>query len=543
MEAFEDEGVFWLPGQESAGVAGRLKFDPIEGATLSLAGIIEGLLPHFQRARGIIRLHGVAGKRYLTLDNCFATNNTYDMPGIARQTYAVGFVITGHLFDQDEPLTFDRFSVDFDQLATWVRRSGIQVSARAPTDTQIADHIDITFDHLPDGIVKFGDEELTLSSTWALRGDNITETSLFQATQLELSYPAPRPFDDILADIKWLQDLVTLATTAPAVPTEVTLWRQDIVRDQPEFVPGDPKPQAMNYYAGQIAERVRLKEPQRPDRVMFQFEAIGGLPTIARWIGLARTYAVVVDSLLSIRYSSGLYAQNRFANVISAAESFHRLRFINEVMPQAKYDQRLDEMISQVEKKSRQNWLRMKLRYANEPSLADRLKEMVGYAGSAFVTFSTDSDSWVTVVTESRNRLTHHDKERQIEFASGDLYFLAESIFMLVMLCLFRECEVAAETLDTLGETAGIQFLKSKLDEITARLYRQVEKIREQERAERKKSPDAADNGQTATDQTQDVKAAEPSPERVTEEGSDEELTSSGPWWHQITRWRRRSRR
>ncbi len=494
MEAFEDDGVFWLPGKESEVVAGRLNFDPVKGATLSLTGIIEDLIAHFQRAQGIIRLHGVAGRRYLTLDNCFATNTAYDMPGVARQTYAVGLVIAGHLFDQDEALAFDKCSVDFDQLAAWVRRSGVQVSARAPTDTQIVDHIDITFDRLSDEAFQFGDEELILSSTWALRGDNITETSLFQATQLELRYPAARLLDDILADIKWLQDLVTLATTAPAVPTEVILWRQDIVRDQPEFVPGDPKPQPMNYYAGQIAERVRLKEPQRPDRVMFQFEAIGGLPTMARWIGLARTYAVVVDSLLSIRYSAGLYAQNRFSNVISAAESFHRLRFVNETMPQAKFDQRLDEMISQVGKKSRQNWLRMKLRYANEPSLADRLKEMIGYAGSAFATLCTDPESWATVVTESRNRLTHHDKERQIEFASGDLYFLAESIFMLVMLCLFRECEVAAETLEAIGETAGVQFLKSKLDEITARLNEQVEKIKKQERAERKKSSDVVDD-------------------------------------------------
>jgi ApeA N-terminal domain 1 len=541
MEAFEDEGVFWLPGNESETVAGRLRFDPIEGATLSLTGIIENLMPHFQRARGVIRLHGVAGRRYLTLDNCFATNTTYDMPGVARQTYAVGLIISGQLFGQDEPLTFDRFAVEFDQLAHWVRRSGVQVSAHAPTDTQIMDHVDITFDHVPDETVRFGDEELKLSSTWALRGDNITETSLLQATQFELRYPAARPLDDIFADIKWLQDLVTLATTAPTVPTEVILWRQDIVRDQPESMPGDPKPQAMNYYAGQIAERVRLKEPQRPERVMFQFETIGGLLTIARWIGLARTYAVVVDSLLSIRYSAGLYAQNRFYNVISAAESFHRLRFSNEVMPQVKFDQRLDEMISQVEKKSRQNWLRMKLRYANEPSLASRLKEMVDYAGSAFAALCADPGSWVTVVTESRNRLTHHDKERKIEFASGDLYFLAESIFMLVMLCLFRECEVAAETLEALGETDGIQFLKSKLDDITTRLNEQVEKIREQEKAERKKFPDAANNEETATGQAKNAQTAEPTPERVAEKGPDEELVSSDPWWHLVTRWRRRS--
>ena len=500
MKGFEDDGVFWLPGNESNSAAGHLKFDSVEGATLSLTGTLQDLMEHFQRSQSAIRIHGVAGKRYLTLDDCFATNTAYDMPGVARQTYAVGLLIAGHLFGQDEPLTFDRFSVEFDQLATWVRRSGVQVSLRAPTDTQIADHIEITFDHVADETASVGDEELLLSSTWHLSGDNITETSLLQATQLELRYPSAKPLDDILADIKWLQDLVTLATTAPAVPTEVILWRKDIVRDQPGFVSGDPEPKAMEYYAGQIAERVRLKEPQRPDRVMFQFEAIGGLPTIARWLGLARTYEIVVDSLLSIRYSSGLYAQNRFYNVISAAESFHRLRFDNFMMPEDEFRTFRRGIIRAAPKEHRQ-WLGNQLQYSNEPRLRDRLVKMVDYSGSAFAALCTDPDSWVTVVAESRNRLTHHDKERQIEFARGDLYFLAESIFMLVMLCLFRECQIAPETLEALGETAGIQFLKSKLDGVVPRIYEQIQKIKEQEKAERRNSGEVADDYQrTATD-------------------------------------------
>ena len=214
MEAFEDDGVFWLPGNESNSVAGRLKFDPVEGATLSITGTLEDLTEHFLRSRSIIRVHGVAGKRYLTLDNCFATNTIYEMPGIARQTYAVGLAITGHLFSQDEPLTFDRCSVEFDQLATWIRRSGVDVAVRAPTDTQIVDHIDITFDRLSDETVSVGDDELTLSSTWLLAGDNIAETSLHQATQLELKYPVARSLNDILSDVRWLQDLLTLTTTA-----------------------------------------------------------------------------------------------------------------------------------------------------------------------------------------------------------------------------------------------------------------------------------------------------------------------------------------
>ena len=81
------------------------------------------------------------------------------------------------------------------------------------------------------------------------------------------------------------------------------------------------------------------------------------------------------------------------------------------------------------------------------------------------------------MVTESRNRLTHHDKDRAIDFQSGDLPFLTESVFVLVMLCMFKECEVGDDVLTAIGQNGSIQFLRAKLVEIVPRLHAQVAKI------------------------------------------------------------------
>lgn len=133
MEPFEDEGVFWRPGKEAVQQAGRLKFDAAEGATLDLIGGFGDLQEQFSDQARMIRIHGVAGKRYLTLDRCFNTNTTFEMPGIARQNFYVNRIITGHLFEEGEELTFDRCSVTFDQLPAWVRRSGVSVSLQTQT--------------------------------------------------------------------------------------------------------------------------------------------------------------------------------------------------------------------------------------------------------------------------------------------------------------------------------------------------------------------------------------------------------------------------
>ena len=477
MEPFEDEGVFWLPGNEGEKRTGRLKFDAVEGATLSLVGGFGNVIEQFSNQARMIRIHGVAGKRYLTLDGCFITNTTHEMPGTTRQTYYVNLIITDHLFGEGEALTFDKCSVAFDQLPAWVRRSGVKVDfqSASPQLTGTSDHIIIEFNQLQDEVVQLGDEQLRLTSTWTLGGDHITETYLNQGTRLELQYPMAQPLENILGDIKHLQDLLTLATAAPTAPLEVTLWRTDITR---EFRPGEHRPQSMNYYAGQLAERVRLDESQSPGHVLFQFDDIGRLATIAQWLKVARQYHTVVGSLLSIRYAAGLYVENRFNNVISAAESFHRFRFPNYVMPEDEFEVFRRSLIKAGPRDHR-NWLGSQLQYSNEPRLRDRLSGMVAHAGAAFAAVCDDGDAWVTVVTESRNRLTHHDEDRAIAFQQGDLYFLTESVFTLVMLCLFRECGMTDDTLTTIGANGSMRFLRGKLAEIISRLYAQVTKSRE----------------------------------------------------------------
>ncbi len=470
MKPFEGEGVFWLPSDDETQIAGKITFDPIKGATLNLFGSFG--TPHQQFTAGspTLRLQGVAGKRYLTLEKCFLEDISHEMPGITRQTFHVNSIITNHLFDEDEALAFDEVSITFDQLPTWIGRTGVTVNYNLRHGEQTTDEIDIDFRQPVDEIVRLDEFELWLGSSWGLRGDHITETRLTQGTYLTLKYPTSQALKVILDDLKALQDLLTLAVDAPVVLEDVTLRRADITHETGSAA---GRLKSLSYYAPQLAERVRLDKPQAPGHVLFEYQSIGGLPTIARWLAVAHTYDIVLGWLLSIRYASGLYVQNRFYNVVSAAESFHRLRFPNEVTSQKEFDQFIQGLIEAVPEEHRE-WLGMQLQYSNEPRLRRRLRSLARYASPVFTSVCGKRDRWVTVVVEVRNRMTHHDKDRQITFKDGDLYFLAESVFLLVMLCLLRECGVNGGVLAGVGDSMSVQFLRLKLAEIIPRLYPQV---------------------------------------------------------------------
>jgi hypothetical protein len=469
MKPFEGEGVFRLPSDDANQLAGKVIFDPLKGTTLSLFGAFDSLRQQPAQDSPTLRIHGVAGKRYLTLEKCFLIDTIHEVPGIDRQTFNVGAIITNHLFEDDEDLIFDEVSVTFDQLPWWIGRSGVTVDYRLKHDEQSVDEADIDFRKPDDEVIQLDEVELRLGSSWGLR-DRVTETRLTQGTYLTLKYPSPQTLKIILDDLKALQDLLTLAVDVPVVAEEIAL-RSDNITHETGSVAGRPK--SLSYYASQLAERVRLDKPQSSGHVLFGYQEIGGLATIARWLLVARTYDIVLGWLLSIRYAAGLYVQNRFHNVVSAAESFHRLWRPGGLMPEEEFQAFIDGLVEAVSEEHRE-WLAGQLQYSNEPRLRKRLSQLARYAGPVFTSIVGKRDRWITLVVALRNRLTHHDKDRPINFEDGDLYFLAESVYMLVMLCLFRECGVADDVIADVGDSMSAQFLRQKLAGVVPRLLTQV---------------------------------------------------------------------
>src|SRR5260370_37511042 len=103
--------------------------------------------------------------------------------------------------------------------------------------------------------------------------------------------------------------------------------------------------------------------------MLFSFEQADGLRTIAKWVQFSHDYRIVLGLLLSEQYAPQMYEENAFANVISAAETFHRMRFENEIIPMAEFKSRKRKMSKAVKKalgpKAR-DWLNQQLTFSNE---------------------------------------------------------------------------------------------------------------------------------------------------------------------------------
>ncbi|HTJ70218.1 MAG TPA: HEPN domain-containing protein [Actinospica sp.] len=468
MESFESEGFFWLPSAPDSRVIGRLVYNAAEGGTLTLFGSLSGQSVMFSNQQPpSIMVHGVASKEELTLLNCFSSGTQIEHPpGIMKETFHVGQVLTGAWFEDENDLVFDEFVVEFDQLSQWVGRTGLKLEAdtRLPNDYSTLLRWRVTYDVLPDEEVQLPDgRELRLAFSWSINGDRVTSLALGQSTSLVLKYPECKPLEEVQTDLNGLQDLITLAMDAPALPNVVSLYRSDLTR---ELGSGRQVPVRIGYGNPNSAEHVREKEPQGKHKVFFPFADLGGVEAIGRWIDVSRTYRPVLGALLTLRYSARLYQENRYLNVLNAAETFHRSKFPNAIEPPEVYKARKRKLVALVKAtvgRQVSAWLGDQLAYGNEPRLRRRLEELASYAGAPFAELVGDVSTWAEVATATRNRMTHNEDGLTPVHEPGDIYMIADSVYVLVMLCLLRECQVADQPLSKLSEANRMHFLRSKL--------------------------------------------------------------------------------
>jgi len=117
-------------------------------------------------------------------------------------------------------------------------------------------------------------------------------------------------------------------------------------------------------------------------------------------------------------------------------------------MSPEKHQMRVAEILA-VAPKQHRKWLKWRMEYGNEPSLADRLRQLIDELSPALDAQIPDRDAFVDQVVTTRNYLTHYDKSKEDEAAKGaDLYYLARRVRVLLDACLLREIgfDVAAIT-------------------------------------------------------------------------------------------------
>lgn|GEM_PF-2649445 len=466
MEALDATGSFWFPGSERVALFGNLVFDPAGGTTLTLAGGLSELRPNGelheawggQRDRIFGEIDCGSHSVKVTLIDCLWLSPT--------KYYANRLLLGGHFGTDDT--SFHQAIIRLRDLPAWVAREALSVDVATALEETERRELRVRLDRPPAVSAPFARGDLTLDFRCSRDDVDYEQLTVRQWPQFEVTYTTPARLTEIMGDVSSLQYLLTLCADGPSTIESVDLYRSD----HPERVlSGDAIPDTMQKIelrSAFVGSGSGLQQRRRePHRMLASFADIGGIETVATWLDEAPGLRSIVGSLVTMRADT-IFGENRFLNVCSAAEGFHRSTIGGSHMDKAEFKS-VKKMLKKYLPRRYREWFDSRMSHANDPSLNRRLQELAGQLGAMAEYLVGDVTVWGCVVSKCRNEVTHLEGTRE-QVDGADLYWLAEGVFNITRLCLLRHVGTPEELLPNLAKSWPISGTQDRVLDTVKRL-------------------------------------------------------------------------
>lgn len=123
------------------------------------------------------------------------------------------------------------------------------------------------------------------------------------------------------------------------------------------------------------------------------------------------------------------YLDSKFLSLAQGIETLHRRNSQRTVMPKEEFSSLVATILTAVPD-SKQNFIKERLKYANELPLRQRIKKMIE-PFKIFFKNQNRCDSFINKVIDTRNYLTHYDSDRTSQTDLLELHRKLEALFQL----------------------------------------------------------------------------------------------------------------
>lgn len=426
------EGRWWVFGPKEAPQFGTLQFEPETGLELEVkipqisAAGEEPL--SYAWAKGKVSVPDIiAGRdgndRPVTLYGCSHPGSTTSS-GLQTILVQPMFALLNYAGSEWHANRFKRVSTRMTLLNNWLARSGIDQEFRPgewPTFTlnklktlscQLFGNVHV--DIIP-----------TLNVSRSLgRVDVVEGHKLFFKSTTDV-----RPVEEWLSYIHRFRRMLTLFAGVPVYVEEIT------------FDMGKRSDQVELFYINQGVASAEKNEIYHNMRTNVPEIGDGLANVIKRWYEIHSEFEHALDLYFATVFNSNLYANQRFLFLAQAIEVYHRSSssFNSAVQSTAEFRARTRKIMDAVP--DERGWLKEKLGYANQKTLAQRLTDVLTEQKAYAELFIDNIDSFSEVVRATRNYFTHYaitNPKKQKVADGADLIKLSDQLQGLIEICLFR---------------------------------------------------------------------------------------------------------
>jgi hypothetical protein len=418
-------GMWWLPESPSETVPGHLQQEG-DQFVLHLVGSLVG--PEGRAGVLPVILGRNGDERVSLLDSVWRGSGGSSSGTLTHESWRVFTVLRGAGVDGRETPAFDVASVELDGLAHFMNLRLIEFDRQVPDD----DVREVAVVRRPPRIAAItADSEYELFSGWSTHY-GMRDLNYQYHASLILRLSALVSLSDVdYRYVRPMRHLLAFASAGDIGTKAMHLGQTD---------PDDPHSQSPRWELLDVDyDRAGDRREAIPHHMLFtcaDWDFASGFP---RWKELVDAYGPTCDLLFSRAARDSRYLSTRFLNTVTAAESFHR-RSRHDTKASPEHKQRIARLIEAAPEEDR-TWLGNKLTWSHEPSLANRLEELVAVATPAAGPYVGSAKPWARAVTDARNALVHRPRKRNdpdVEDPEG-LLVLEHSVAAVVTICLLRE--------------------------------------------------------------------------------------------------------
>jgi hypothetical protein len=436
------KGEWSLPG-ESEMYSGTLTFNPTTGAELEIIGRFRsGFLPP-----PIDIIYGKTTSGWVTLfDTRHRTGHSSNVTSTNVTVYKPTMIFVGHQFESREVIKFSTVKFSLFNLLEWIDQKYIQEKRNENYYSLEFVNPDSLQFKCYDGCM--GKIETTLNGKYL---NDRFKIEVSQESKIIFQYDAPKYYVDILKDIFVMVRFLTLCSYEQSYPLNIEFYADDL---KDEFIKDHLNKSVLkpikciyqnSYYKPIYQTRKWHQHLLRFDSIASQFESIMML-----WFKKSYELAQPINLLLQSFIEKYDFSVEKFMDIIKALELFHRLNFSNHVLSKEAFEDRKRKFSSIDLSEDELAWIKQKLQFSNEPSLKNRLEELINsYSFPYFEERVPDKKSFCRKATDCRNYYTHFNSDLSSRVLSGkDLFDLTENLKLLLLSAIFRSIGVPIEAIE-----------------------------------------------------------------------------------------------
>ena len=444
-------GFFWLPDEPDFRVPGDLYISGScePSVKVRLVEISSGWREVINATTsgsdpGSARILGISeGMGQYTLDDCWVKSLRGLGSGLTELTLIARFAFSGCHYDPREEVQFDEFSFSVEGLDEWLAVSGIDVNfdfknQKSVIDVSVPEEISLG---LPEGVkLKF-----RFGVTFPAVTRTITEAKVTQKAYACIASAELKPLEYFTSLATKLRNFLRLAMGQPVSVDSATGYSAELTRATGDG--GQTKVPIQVYYREAGASDQEQEAPWF--RMLFFYTDLEEQleEKLAEWLHNYNDFGPALDVYFTTMANTSQYVEVEFLQRVQGLETLHRRSSQETEMPENEFVSILSSLLLECPS-GRQEWLKGRLRYANELSLRKRLSAMTEPFEQFFEGQRKQKD-FIDKAVVTRNYLTHYDARLETRAAKGqDLWKLTKGLEVLFQLHLLQFIGFNSDSVD-----------------------------------------------------------------------------------------------